>query len=91
VRASEDAARIEIGDVTLESVSRSAWRAGQQLSLTIAEFVLLKRSSATAAGSRVSLPPAVRRRGGSETRGARAVRHSCAHVKPVGISSKDNL
>lgn len=39
--ASEDAVRIEIGDVTLDPASRQAWRAGEPLSLTMAEFVLL--------------------------------------------------
>src|SRR5215216_470547 len=40
--ASEDAVRIEIGDVTLDPGSRQAWRAGQPLSLTMAEFGLLE-------------------------------------------------
>ena len=42
VGTSADAVRIDIGDVTLDTKSRQAWRAGQPLTLTMAEFVLLE-------------------------------------------------
>jgi DNA-binding response OmpR family regulator len=35
------AARIDVGDVTVDSLARQAWRAGQPLDLTMAEFALL--------------------------------------------------
>jgi two-component system response regulator CpxR len=41
-RPSGDTARIDIGDVTLDPAARQAWRAGQALTLTMAEFVLLE-------------------------------------------------
>jgi DNA-binding response OmpR family regulator len=41
-RPTDDAARIDIGDVTLDPAARQAWRAGVALSLTMAEFVLLE-------------------------------------------------
>jgi DNA-binding response OmpR family regulator len=36
------AARIDVGDVTLDPLARQAWRAGQPLNLTMAEFALLE-------------------------------------------------
>jgi DNA-binding response OmpR family regulator len=41
-RPSGDAARIHVGDVTLDPLARQAWRDGRPLSLTMAEFVLLE-------------------------------------------------
>jgi two-component system, OmpR family, response regulator CpxR len=41
-RPSDDTARIEVGDVAVDPLARRAWRAGQVLSLTMAEFVLLE-------------------------------------------------
>jgi len=40
-RSSDDAARIEVGDVIVDPLARQAWRAGRPLSLTMAEFALL--------------------------------------------------
>jgi two-component system response regulator CpxR len=42
-RPNGDTARIDAGDVALDPVARRAWRAGQPLSLTMAEFVLLEK------------------------------------------------
>jgi DNA-binding response OmpR family regulator len=42
VRPSQDSARIDVGDVTLDPLARQAWRNGQPLGLTMAEFVLLE-------------------------------------------------
>jgi two-component system, OmpR family, response regulator CpxR len=36
------AGRLDIGDVTLDPMSRQVWRCGQPISLTMAEFVLLE-------------------------------------------------
>ena len=36
------AARLDIGDVTLDPIARQVWRCGQPISLTMAEFVLLE-------------------------------------------------
>jgi DNA-binding response OmpR family regulator len=36
------AARIDVGDVSLDPLARNAWRDGRPLSLTMAEFVLLE-------------------------------------------------
>ena len=36
------ALRLDIGDVTLDPMSRQVWRCGQPISLTMAEFVLLE-------------------------------------------------
>jgi two-component system response regulator CpxR len=41
-RSSPDGQRVEVGDVTLDPSARQAWRDGQPLSLTMAEFVLLE-------------------------------------------------
>jgi DNA-binding response OmpR family regulator len=41
-RPSQDSARIDVGDVTLDPLARQAWRNGQPLGLTMAEFVLLE-------------------------------------------------
>jgi DNA-binding response OmpR family regulator len=41
-RPSGDAARIDMGDVSLDPLARQAWRDGRPLSLTMAEFVLLE-------------------------------------------------
>jgi DNA-binding response OmpR family regulator len=41
-RPGSDAARIDVGDVTLDPTTRQAWRDGHPLSLTMAEFVLLE-------------------------------------------------
>jgi two-component system, OmpR family, response regulator CpxR len=41
-RPAADAARVEVGDVGMDCSTRNAWRAGQPLSLTMAEFVLLE-------------------------------------------------
>ena len=40
-RPSQETARIEVGEVTLDASARRAWRAGRSLSLTTAEFRLL--------------------------------------------------
>ena len=41
-RPQDAGTRIDVGDVTLEPLTRQAWRDGQPLSLTMAEFVLLE-------------------------------------------------
>lgn len=41
-RPQEAGTRVEVGDVTLDPLTRQAWRDGQPLSLTMAEFVLLE-------------------------------------------------
>lgn len=41
-RPGADSARVTAGDVTLDPATRRAWRAGQLLALTMAEFVLLE-------------------------------------------------
>ena len=41
-RPSGDAVRIDIGDLTLDPMARQAWRGGQPLNLTMAEYVLLE-------------------------------------------------
>jgi DNA-binding response OmpR family regulator len=41
-RPSGDGVRIDIGDLTLDPMARQAWRAGQPLNLTMAEYVLLE-------------------------------------------------
>jgi DNA-binding response OmpR family regulator len=41
-RPSSDAQRVEVGDVMVDLSARQAWRDGQSLNLTMAEFVLLK-------------------------------------------------
>jgi DNA-binding response OmpR family regulator len=41
-RPNADATRIDVGDVTLDPVTRQAWCDGRPLSLTMAEFVLLE-------------------------------------------------
>jgi two-component system response regulator CpxR len=41
-RPSDDTSRIEVGDVALDPLARRAWREGQLLALTMAEFVLLE-------------------------------------------------
>jgi DNA-binding response OmpR family regulator len=41
-RPNGEATRIDVGDVTLDPVTRQAWRDGRPLSLTMAEFVLLE-------------------------------------------------
>ena len=41
-RPGGDGPRIDVGDVTLDPLARQAWRDGQPLSLTMAEFVLLE-------------------------------------------------
>jgi DNA-binding response OmpR family regulator len=41
-RASGDASRIDVGDVSVDPLARQAWRDGRLLSLTTAEFVLLE-------------------------------------------------
>jgi DNA-binding response OmpR family regulator len=41
-RPSSDSQRVEVGDVTVDPSGRQAWRDGQPLNLTMAEFVLLE-------------------------------------------------
>jgi DNA-binding response OmpR family regulator len=41
-RPQDAGTRIDVGDVTLDPVTRQAWRDGHPLSLTMAEFVLLE-------------------------------------------------
>jgi DNA-binding response OmpR family regulator len=41
-RPQDAGTRVEVGDVTLDPLTRQAWRDGQPLSLTMAEFVLLE-------------------------------------------------
>jgi DNA-binding response OmpR family regulator len=39
---SSDSLRVEVGDVIVDPAARQAWRDGQSLDLTMAEFVLLE-------------------------------------------------
>ena len=42
VSGSRVALRLDVGDVTLDPLSRQVWRSGQPITLTMAEFVLLE-------------------------------------------------
>ena len=41
-RPTPDAHRLQVGDITVDASARQAWRDGQPLNLTMAEFVLLE-------------------------------------------------